>query len=827
MKKKIKMLNFVFVACLMCSVVVAAAEVIENETVRIRTEQRDGGITLVFQTRALGGEWRTVLSNVAESKYRPYESTMSTSIEDIEIAPSGHTTGPFFTQAFVQDGGRTLVRRGSLDAHQIEERITLIGDGHVYISVRDKYSGTPVIIARLMNHYYFVPDGRAMGYALPMDFAWLPGLHWHSNHVAGDRFFRSPAAVASSHGLYAAIIPDLDIIGKHRSMPHALDLRSWEHPGAGQTHGLPRLSYGLCSWEQDRHVYTAKSKPMQGVRSEDLVYGFDMLLGTFVSSEDIIKDVTSLLWDKYGHKYFQDIRPQVMPFEEYRRKYSYVNELFCWATKTEIDGKECYGINNHFRRGANFHAWENDLHVGFGVWYYGDKWGNEELRRIAKGIMQLSLSAPVKEGAFPCIYNFKNQAWEGSFYSTSQTAWPYDGYDAQAMGVSAWWRLLWYENFKKLANRPEISKSVLKYTEFLTRSQLPSGAIPTYYDAELRPAPQLKQSATTAIGGAVLAKAAMLTNDDKLKAAAIAAGQFLANEILPTMKFYDFEVFYSCTPRPLFWVDAVNGIPPVNTLALQWSCDQFLALHRLTGEKHWLDKGEYCLSLLSMFHQVWPSRYESYLYGGFGVQTTDGEWNAGHQARFVLTYADYYNATGNIEYLERAVAACRASFAAMDMKENHANNINQYSITLGEEERPLEPGKGYAPECLVHGAPRSHKGTGAGWTGFNWGPGGALGASAYLELHFGSVWVDGKAKKAIPIDGATAAIKDWKGNNISLKVGSALTSLPYPYAEPRRLVVKFGRIPRGKYTVKINKKVFRNVSSEELKKGLSIDLPKD
>ena len=90
MKKRIRLLGFVFGVCLICGAVVAQAEVIENETVRIQTQQKDGGITLVFQTRTPDGKWRTVLSNVAKSKYRPYESTMITTIEDIEIAPSGH-----------------------------------------------------------------------------------------------------------------------------------------------------------------------------------------------------------------------------------------------------------------------------------------------------------------------------------------------------------------------------------------------------------------------------------------------------------------------------------------------------------------------------------------------------------------------------------------------------------------------------------------------------------------------------------------------------------------------------------------------------------------
>ena len=50
-----------------------------------------------------------------------------------------------------------------------------------------------------------------------------------------------------------------------------------------------------------------------------------------------------------------------------------------------------------------------------------------------------------------------------------------------------------------------------------------------------------------------------------------------------------------------------------------------------------------------------------------------------------------------------------------------------------------------------------------GDTGFNWSAGGALAASAYLEKHFGSVWVDGQLKRAVPIDGVKAEILSWDG----------------------------------------------------------------
>lgn len=794
---------------------------ISNGHIRVHTQSHDGHITLVFQTRGADESWRTVLANFAKRKNGPWEKYYFDTLEDVELdwkeAGESKQANGVFTEATLDDTGHTLILSGQVGVHSIQQRITLRDGQHVHVQVRDTIdTTTDVALGALMNHFYFLPDGRGMGYALPLDFAWLPSLHWHERHVSGDFLFRSPAAIAVSRGLYAAIVPDLDVLAERRELPHALDLRSWEHEGAG-AYGLPRLSYGLCPWKIDRHVYTARDEPMR-LTTNELVYAFDLFLGVSDNPDPVVTRINAHLWKRYGEKYFADIRPQVLPFEEYGRKYSYHHELFRWATKAQVNGKECWGINNAFRRGANFHAWENDLHMGFGIWHYGNKWQDATIKRIGDGIMRMSLQAPQKKGAFPCVFNFTEGAYEGSLYWTSWPASPFDGYDSQAMGVSAWWRLYWYEHFQDIENRDDILESVIEYARFLTKVQMESGAIPTYFDSDLNPAPQLKVSATTSIGGAVLAKIAKLTGNRKFRDAAVKAAEFMEREILPRRNFQDFEVFYSCSRKPLFWIDPINNILPVNNLAIQWTCDQYLAMHNLTDDQRWLRRGEYVMGILSLFHQIWaPPYYESYLFGGFGVMNTDGEWNDGRQARFVSTYADYYRATGNIEYLQRAVSACRASFAAMDMKENHDNHINQLSMPY------LGAGRGFSPESLMHGNPQTHKGEmSGGHTGFNWGPGGGLGASAYLERHFGQVWVDGDAKRVVPIDGATARIVSWENKNVILEIGNALKELKYPYDQSRQLIVRFGKLLPGNYKITVNGNTVDTVSHKELSKGLVV-----
>ncbi len=794
-----------------------------TEHLRIAPMRHGDAPILRFEVRDPERGWRTVLSHRAENKHRPWEKDEGSSVEDLEIAPLNGGHASIFTEVSTGDGNM-LIRRGRIAEHRIEERITVESDNRLRIEVRDRLIRSGVPVARLMNHYYFVPDGRAMGYALPLDFAWLPGLHENEEHVAGEWFFRSPCAIVLAHGVYTAIVPDLDRMQEQPDLPHALDLRAWHHPGSGETYGLPRISYGICRWKPDGHVLTARDEAAPVSRSE-ITYGFDLLIGTAEGPESIVSEVTELLWDKYGTRYLKDVRPQVMPFEEYGRRYTYKHELKLWTKPVSCGSRTGYGIDNTWRRGVNYHAWENDFQSGFGLLHYGRKWADEDLVDIAGGMINLRLSSPRRDGAFPCIYNVDTASWEGAMYWTAWPAHPMDGYDLQSMGVTAWWMLYWYEQYPDLERGSETLNWIIEFCRFLVDVQLPSGAIPTYFDRQLNPTPQLKEDAPTAIGGAVLAKTARIVGDPEMERAAMKAGAFMNREIVPQMKFQDFELFYSCAPRPLYWVDPLNGIPPVNTLAVQWAADHFLALYRLTEDGRWLRQGEYCLGLLSLFQQVWsPNRFgKACLFGGFGVMNCDGEWNDGRQSRLVPTYADYYLASGRIEYLERAVAASRAAFAAMDMEENHANGINDYRVTMAEQVK-VEQGIGLSPESLMHVDPRVHTGEGGGWTGFNWGPGGGLSATAYLERHFGSVWVDVAARKVVAIDGVCAKLEGWTDGHIALSVTNALNQLPSPYTARRKVLVRFGRMDEDLYRIKLNDQDRGALTKETLAQGLEIEI---
>ena len=798
--------------------------IVALDTRRIVASEHGGTWCLAFESKDTGGKWRTVLATGLVAPPHIYTEEVELLCEDPKIVMteggSQRSEQGFFRHAGLE--GETLRLSGGAMGNDIGCRVSLHPDGYarVELECRAAADTEKLIFNECMSHIYFVPDGKAERSSDPLDFAWLPALHKDQDHVCSDHFFRSPVAAAAAHGLYGALIPDLKVFAEHHELPHALDLRVED----GVIMEAPRLSYGICATEAEGHVFTVKSR--KGVRiaaQQSFSYSFDLYFGS-ASPVEVAEVINRHLWNRYGHPSFSDVRPQVLPFEGYGERYAYTHELPLSVKTATIDGKPCAGLNNPMRHGANFHAWENDLNVAFGVRYYGQKWGSGELTRTASEMLNLWLSSPRNGGAFPCVYNFDTGRYEGTLWWTARCADFLDGFDTGAMGVGAWWALYWIETF---GSNPDLRKAVGEYGDFLAAHQLPSGAVPTYFYGDLEPATQLYESATTGISGAVLAKTAGMLNRDDLRDAAIAAGNYTVAHIIPTLAFADFETYYSCSPKPLHAVDYWSGIKPQCNLSLQWCCDQMLALYHLDGDGEWLKWGEYLLQLLSLYQQVWdPPHRSGYLYGGFGVMNTDGEWNDGRQARFIPTYADYYRSTGKIEYLERAIAATRASFALMDIPENHRNDINSlvanenFTADLAANGR-AEAGKGYAPENIHHHGIEGQSGS---WTGMNWSAGGGLAGSAYLESSFGNVCIDGALRRAIPIDGVEAEIVSWNDSAIEISVSNALAALRAPFTESREIVVKFRRLSTKACNVTINGDLYKEVSAEELATGLVVEV---
>jgi len=743
---------------------------------------------LYFQIQKEDGEWVTVGSTgVVTTK-----SIWTKALRLVDGSPSlewDSGSGKLFREVVpakkIDCEEEKFVLYGEKDCHNIRQEFTVQEDGRIHVEVTNQISDgySELKLSKMMNSIYFCPYEKVKRNYEILDFAWIPNIHKSANHVCADHCFRSPITGVAADGFYIAIVPDLDIFREHRTIRQAMDLRT-----LADVAEAPCLSYGICHWEAEPHMY-AKHEPnmLQTVDTPNLKYGFDILIGMYTDRSELTKIFTKYLWDRYGKQFMNDIRPQVMPFEEYGRRYTYRYELPSSINSFTSDGKEYVGIHNIGRHGANFHAWENDLMVNYGIQHYAEKWDDAELKRISKGITNLYKFLPRKQGAFPCVYNFDEQKCEGTLHWTARSADPINGYDSAAMSSAVWWSLNRYEDQDK---DPEILSLAKQYADFLISVQKDNGALPTYFWQDLTTVRQLEESGTSALNAAVLARVARLTGIEKYKEAALKAGKFAFHLMVEKSEFFDFEAFYSCTPQPLHAIDYWTGIKPQCTLSILWGSKMFLELYRLTKDNFWMQYGEYLMRYLCLYQQVWdPSFYPEYLFGGFYVINTDGEWND-RQQKVAPTLVNYYLETGDKEYLERAVAGCRASFALMDMEENHANHISD--MHLGQEIRrgnsgrgKSEPGQGYASENIHHYLDVTGSWP---WTGMTFSAGGGLAASAYLEKHVGNVCVDLRQNFALGIDGVQAELIS--ADKPEITVTNPLKDLPMPYCESRRLTVR-------------------------------------
>jgi hypothetical protein len=165
-----------------------------------------------------------------------------------------------------------------------------------------------------------------------------------------------------------------------------------------------------------------------------------------------------------------------------------------------------------------------------------------------------------------------------------------------------------------------------------------------------------------------------------------------------------------------------------------------------------LADGEQLVDYLSLYQQAWsPPWLTPNLLGGFGTQNTDGEWSDARQCYAADVYFAYHERTGKREYLERGVAALRASF-------------------------PVAPYENWA-----HRAEDTH----GSWTGIHWGTGSAITSVVLARPRYGSAFIDAKAGWGVGVDGCTVDDVRRDGDRLGFSLRTAFDS-----AEELRIVVK-------------------------------------
>lgn len=653
-----------------------------------------------------------------------------------------------------------------------DERWTIRSDpSRIHIESTD----TPINGARAhpMHTVLAYPNGMNKHESGGYDMLVSPHLRPQADLVIGQHSMRSPVLAVQKGAAYVALIPDLlyhrthGNYGPESSPAHFAP--SLDFDIANRLVDAPLLGFGWRNTEWVYSVYgveegyycrdrgeTAPSQPVQ--------VAYDLLLRTNASEYSVVSDTQKFLWAYVGHRYFEQSRlPQTQPAD-----HAFVETWSLWEDRYDtriVDGRLCGAVrtDREFPPDVMFMSWFNALRTSYGLYSQGRQQGNEELMAKGEATLNLLLSAPTQNGAFPTIAGFRPHGfeWFASHKNfANQMYWGPTSFNTFDMSWAAYWVLRWYEDLVPDERAVTFARS---YGGFLLDQQLPSGAIPSWIaQGNLSIDPHLRESAQTAASVLFLAELVRATGEDRYLVAAQHAGRFIVQECLFAQRWDDYEVYYSNVPKSEGATDPISGQSAQNTLSMHFAAAGFLTLFQLTGDRMWLVNGERILDYALQYQAVWPAPFLSqYTYGGFSAQNTDQEWLDARQSQVGITLLDYARETGRSDYAERGIVALRSAYATMASPSAEIINpryFDHFVTGSGNENYAHNP-----YDLPTTPVPTPH---------FDWGTGAAAAGFAEARNRFGDIWVDGQRGKAYGIDNVYVESMILHDDSLSLQISS-------------------------------------------------------
>jgi hypothetical protein len=755
---------------------------LRNSRVQMVLSRVDG--VLREEYFAFAGRWRLLLRS--GNSLRPEPS----------IRSDGSVLATEFTEYTVTDTQeRPTVRLQAKAGNQtITKEITLgPHDAFFHVRVTDVVDGI-ANLSYLLTTYSFVPDGKLYEAYRELDFIWTPQLRPDSDDVIADHTFRSPALMVQHGALFAALLPDVESIQPWRNVETSADFQVARSEA-------PMLSYGAMKWKPRSHVYYTHSDAMtMYLDNSRFSYGMDVYLDASAVPRRGFRQVVRFLWDRYGRKHVQEAKgPQQEPFTSYVHK-AWREYLPSIALDADYKGTPVTLLrqgrlawSNKLSPGANndcwFNVWFNALRTAYGIHLCGQQVGDTALMTRAVRVLNLALRAPQQKGIAPSVFYLDSA---GGHWINDHAWGGIAGGKDYAMFHNAWtgvWLLAWSDRL------PERRREILQYTrnfaDFLVANQLPSGVIPSWYDpATLKPVDTLRvNNAETAGAALFLGEFFSRTRERRYLDAAEKAMRYIFTEVVPRNKWFDYETFFSCSRKPVTFFDSYTGQFPQNTLSMHQAAEACLVLHQLTGKEEYLTNGIAILDYLCLYQQVWSPQWLSReLFGGFGVQNTDGEWSDSRQGYFAVTLLRYAEATGSREYFERGVAALRAMFSLFESADS-PRTVENYAHGAGDR-----PG---------------------GVTGIHWGTGSSVVSIHIIRQQYGDAFVNIADGWGVGIDGCRISNVVTAGDTVAVTLHDNLSI-------PREVVVTFGNPLRSQYTIIINNTQLGSFSADEIRKGIAV-----
>jgi hypothetical protein len=613
--------------------------------------------------------------------------------------------------------------------------------------------------------------------AFEPSFHWAPHLTPTDEHIIDQHSFRSPALLVVSRDRVLRLVPDLDVLLDERDVRFYLDLDAIDD----------RLTLGMSDYDVREHTLYVRQP---GARYPAGRVSVGLYLMVSSEPEDVsnpFRDVLGFLWNGWGRALFesgQPLAPDLMPYVEHTYRWAFEGWRDAVWQELEIDGKRVGApvfivnvtqspnypgpVNEREFRSIWNQAWFSSLRSASGLYRYARRVGNDPLRDKALMTKELALAAPRRNGFFPSViatemeqveiegklYN-RSKGWQTAFWGNSDRN-PInrpresdDGsvdvrlapYHVLDMSYTALLMLRWYE---ELEQDPRLVEFARSYGDALLTLQSGEGFFPAWLEPnDLRPIATLARSPETSMSVTFLLKLAEVTGESRYRAAALRAIEAVIGDVVPAGRWEDFETYWSCSrygsETMVGRKVARNDMYKQNNFSMFWTAEALLEAFETTGNRRYLESGRRVLDELLMTQASWqpPYIYVNAL-GGFGVMNADAEWNDSRESLFSEIILRYGSELGFEEYVQRGLAAMRASFVMMYCPENPKTRKQwqKRHPFFGPEDF------GFTMENYGHDGSTSPEGEGMGvFTIYDWGNGAA--AEAYMRLldHFGEDFV--------------------------------------------------------------------------------------
>lgn len=620
----------------------------------------------------------------------------------------------------------------------IERTIGCDDDGWIVVETRLLPGPEPLVLGSCMDCYAF---------AHPASWCYLPSV----GGFAHDAQYKAPLALIQDGPMAIAVVPDLDAIDR-------ADLARCNH--AMRLDAPTRsISVGHAPGTMVSHCVYAPDRSRSWTAGSPVVNRHLLLVTASAAPRQAFRAAVRLHWNRFG----RPAQPRtaglqagtgpelggLTTFDSWRNQVWDGFSRRAWLS-VPLPGGATGGAVRMDRWGGApsvyLGSWFNSMRTAVGMALWARRAGRGDLLDLAGQTLALALHAPGRDGAFKCIAapGAAGVRWAAGDGCGASTEGGYLGFD---MAWTGYWMLRW--RAEGLPGSGPVLDRLRALAGFLVGHQEADGLLPTVFD-ESGACDRARSRLIHAEGGALalfLLELSAQDGDDRWRSAALRCLGFIAREVMPSRTWYDFETFWSCSPRDAS-LDRATGQWPANNLALIPTAHAFLLAWRQTGDRTWLDLGLEALDYLLLSQQCWTNplledlNCPDMMHGGFTTQNSDAEWSDARQSQAGVVLLDYWQATGDVEFLERGIAALRAQF-------------------------PVSPAENWA-----------HNGYGgkSGVSSFHWGTGSGLAGIELTTGLVGDVIVDVGARKAVGVDAIDVLACDIHERSIALRLRSATPS---------------------------------------------------